>query len=328
VLVNGNAKFAPPTPDGFEFPAYIVSDTRNNSTRQRVDRQAEIVVGGLNIGDRSCQITIRRSTKPFAKSPIFSPPPTCGSGSEARRRQGMNCIGPRTVKTLLLLTLLLVPAWPAARPDPALVKTLQDKVASQDRIINGLRAQLDESRNQADGRVQAVKVGLESLNKTLQSQLDQARTETNAARTVGAGNDVLIRELTEQLDQTRRSDPSKAVVAAVQDAAVRTAVRVAAVRHAQEAADIKAGVSLAGAAAANSQQSKQLGQANSQELFKASREISRLTGIVQANSLTEMLGWRLMVILGAVVLAQTVVTAAIFWKIFHIIRKESSLRCL
>jgi hypothetical protein len=232
------------------------------------------------------------------------------------------------VKTLLLLTLLLVPAWPAERPDPALVRALQDKVASQDRTINGLRVQLEESRSQADGRVQAVKAGLESLNKTLQSQLDQARTETYAARTVGAGNDVLIRELTEQLDQTRRSDPSKALAAAVQDAAVRTAVRVATVHYAQDAADIKAGVSLASVAAENSQQSKQLGQANSQELFKATREISRLTGIIQANSLTEMLGWRLMVILGAVVLAQTVVTAAIFWKIFHIIRQESSMRCL
>jgi hypothetical protein len=232
------------------------------------------------------------------------------------------------VKTLLVLTMLLVPAWPAAKPDPALVKTLQDKIASQDRMISSLRAQLDESRYQADGRVQAVKAGLDSLNRTLQSQLDQARTDTYTARTVSAGKDVLIRALTEQLDQTRRSDPSKAVAAAVQDTAVKTAVRAATVRHAQDAAEIKAGVSLASAAAANSQHSAQLSQANSQELFKATREISRLTGIIQANSLTEMLGWRLMVILGAVVLAQTVVTAAIFWKIFRVIRQESSLRCL
>jgi hypothetical protein len=44
------------------------------------------------------------------------------------------------VKTFLGLTLLLGPAWAANRPDPLLVKALQDKVASQDRLISGLRA--------------------------------------------------------------------------------------------------------------------------------------------------------------------------------------------
>jgi hypothetical protein len=63
------------------FPAYIVNGRgngpRRQPTRRRIDRQADIVVGGLQ-GDRSWMITIPVARKPSARSPPSSPPPTYG----------------------------------------------------------------------------------------------------------------------------------------------------------------------------------------------------------------------------------------------------------
>jgi hypothetical protein len=234
------------------------------------------------------------------------------------------------MKVLLLSLIALLPLivlLAADKPDAALVKTLRDKVASQDRTISDLSAQLDRSRFQADGRVQAMKAAGDSLNRTLQSQLDQARTETYTARTVSASKDVVIQELTAELRKTQSDTSTNAVAAAVQDTALKTAVKVASVRHAQDAADLKAGISLASVAAANSQQSAELSASNSKELLTATREIARLTGIIQENNFTEMWGWRLMAILGAVVLAQTIVTLLMFWQLYRIVRQESTLIC-
>ncbi len=226
------------------------------------------------------------------------------------------------MRRIWLPLVLLVPAW--AADNAAVIKGLEDKLVAQGRTVNELRAQLDEARSQTTVRVAAARTGLDSLARTLQVQLDQAHTETYTARTVSAGKDAVIQQLTLELEKTRSNSSANtavaAVAAAVQDTAVKTAVRVASVRHAADAADLKAGFSAA--AAKSSEQSAQISMANSVDLAKATKEIARLTGIIEANGRTAMMGWRLMVIFGSVVLLQTVVTGVIFRQLFRLIRQE------
>jgi len=203
------------------------------------------------------------------------------------------------VPKLAIAIFIFVLTCPAGADQKTLARTQENRIASQDKLVSELRNQLDQARAQTATRVEVAKAGLETLNHELQAELDQARTDTSAARTITAAKEALIRALSEQLEQAKRERPETARVAAIAETAVKTAVKAATIRHAEDAAELKRSTALAATAAANSEQAAHTGEDNGRTLQSALNEIITLTQIIETSARSETLTRRLLVILAA-----------------------------
>jgi uncharacterized coiled-coil protein SlyX len=228
------------------------------------------------------------------------------------------------VVDLIYAFFLFLPlGWGAEKLDSAaLVRSLQEKTAGQERTISELRTQLDQSRSQAAGRFDRMRATLESLNRTLQSQLDQAKVETYTARTVSASKDTLVQQLTAELDKTRSNSSTTAVAAAVQDTALKTAVQVATVRHAQDATALKKSAELAGVAANNSAEAVRLSGSLSDDLEEVLRKNDRLKDILNGVNGLAKQALNLMVILAVMLVAIIAAGIGIYNPVHHFFRRR------
>jgi hypothetical protein len=199
----------------------------------------------------------------------------------------------------------LVSTLSAADPKTTIAE-LNARLAMRDQTITQLRSELATARAQTGERIEAARTGLEFQLRDLESKVTAARAATDTAQQLTAARDDQIRQLSQQLNvQTNQSSARLADSTKVQtiaDSAVKTAVRVATARHTEDAARLQTTSTLAGSAAERAKEAARLGEANSQSLTDARKQIAALNRTLDAIHAAETKSRRLMVVIACLMI--------------------------